>query len=231
MVKYDRLLDDIGSRTGLGAGEARAAAEVTVTALAHVLDESQRAVLLAELPAELAKDTSGETAQDPSEPADFVQRLALLGRRPPEEARYRAQAVLSSIAGQDPELVEQLDLPEDVRALTRPLDAGGGVTGPTGHQPRLTDEELRQELERLPQWSGDTDGISRVLELPPENLDAVLDRLDGLRRRSGRGPDIDRKGGTAVLTLRTKAVGGVTRLDVDLAHRVDEEIQRAGAGI
>ncbi|RKT87181.1 Pterin-4a-carbinolamine dehydratase [Saccharopolyspora antimicrobica] len=227
MVKYDQLLDDIGSTAGLGTGEARAAAEVTVTALAGVLDESQRAVLLAELPAELAKDSpSGDV-----EPANFVQRLAQLGRRTPEEARYRAQAVLASIAGQDPNLIEQLDLPEDVRALTQPLDAGGGVTGPTGHQPRLTDEELRQELERLPQWSGDNDGISRVLELPPENLDGVLDRLDALRRRTGRGPDIDRKGGTAVLTARTKAVGGVTQLDVDLAHRVDDEIQQAGAGI
>ncbi|WP_263248234.1 DUF2267 domain-containing protein [Saccharopolyspora rosea] len=231
MVEYRRLLDDVCAMTGLGAGEARAAAETTVTALARALDDEAREILLDAMPGELTDDFTIAGVERPAEATDFVQRVALLGRRPPAEARMRAQAVLAAIRRQDPDLIDRLDLPDDMRALTAPPDVGGGVVGPTGHQPELTADEVRRELERLPDWTGDRSGLSRTVQLPPDSLDRVLGRLDLLRRDLGRGPAVEREGDTAVLTVRTRATGGVTRLDVDLAHRIDEAIEEAGAGM
>jgi hypothetical protein len=71
-----------------------------------------------------------------------------------------------------------------------------------------------------------------VVALPPDNLDRVLARLDRLRQDNGRGPSIGRPGGTAaVLTVRTSQADGVTALDVDLAHQIDDAIDEVGAGM
>ncbi|GDY28448.1 DUF2267 domain-containing protein [Gandjariella thermophila] len=231
MVEYQRLLATVSRMTGLGTGEARAAAEATITTLAHSLDDDTRKVLLDAVPTELRDDFPIEGVHRPGEQTDFVRRVALLERRPPEQARYRAQAVLTALVEQEPELLDRLHVPDDLRDLVRDAGAGGGITGPTGHTARLTDDEVRRELSRLPDWSGDSGGLSRTLALPPENLDRVLNRLDALRRARGRGPEVRRDGDTAVLTVRTRAVGGVTGLDVDLAHQVDDAIQEAGAGM
>jgi pterin-4a-carbinolamine dehydratase len=48
----------------------------------------------------------------------------------------------------------------------------------------------------------------------------------------GRAPHIGRLGpDTARLVVRTTSVDAVTRLDADLAHRVDAAIFEAGAGM
>jgi hypothetical protein len=65
---------------------------------------------------------------------------------------YQAQAIPTALAEQDPELVERLGLPAELRDLVREPGAGGGVTGPTGHLATLTAEEIHGELSRLPEW-------------------------------------------------------------------------------
>jgi hypothetical protein len=85
---------------------------------------------------------------------------------------------------------------------------------------------------RHQRWSGDSQGLYRVVALPPDNLDRVLDRLDRMSRESGRGPSIGRPGDTAaVLTVRTSQANGVTALDVDLARQIDDAIDEVGAGM
>ena len=60
----------------------------------------------------------------------------------------------------------------------------------------------------------------------------MLDRLDQLREETGRGPQIGRPDpDSAVLTVRTRQADGVTALDVDLAHRIDDAIEEVGAGM
>jgi uncharacterized protein (DUF2267 family) len=117
--------------TGLGAGEARAAAEATITALARALDDDARKVLLDAVPTELRADFPMQRVHRPAEQTDFVRRVALLERRPPRQARNRARAVLTALVQQEPDLLDRLHLPADLRDLVRGVDDGTGR-----HRPR-----------------------------------------------------------------------------------------------
>lgn len=191
-VKYSELLGDVARMTGTDAGIARAAAEATMTALARALPEPDRARLLRVLPAELTNDFPVTGGPRDWSAREFVREVSLLGRRPPEQARLRAQAVLSALADQEPDLVAGLHLPDEVRALFDPPGAGGGVYGPTGHAAPLTAGEVAAALETLPDWTGDTRGLRRTIVLPPDNLERVLARVRLLRENLGRGPYVRR---------------------------------------
>lgn len=231
-VKYEDLLAAVSGMTGTGSGVARAAAEATIAALARMLPTEERDRLLATLPAELTDDFPMGGGPRDWDQRDFVREVSLLGRRTPEQARLRAQAVLSALAEQEPRLMAGLTLPDDVRALVTPPEAGGGISGPTGHEAPLTAAEVTAALRRLPAWTGDTRALRRTIELPPENLDRVLERLRRLRENGGRGPKVRRgDGGTAELTVSTASIGAVTVRDVELAARIDDLIDAAGAGM
>lgn len=231
MVRYQQLLDAVCRMLAVDAGIARAAAEATLTALARRLEPADRERLLDALPTELRDDFPISGPARDWEPTGFVEEVAALGRRPAEQARVRAQAVLAALAEQDPDLVAGLPVPSQARELFTPPYAGGGITGPHGGTPPLTADELAAALQVLPYWSGDTRALTRTVELPADNLDRVLDRVAALRRELGRVPTVHRRDGAADLVVRTEAAGAVTALDVDLAARVDEVIDEAAAGI
>jgi pterin-4a-carbinolamine dehydratase len=231
VIKYRDLITDVGRRAGVDFDQARSAAEATVLALAQALDEAGRERLLAAVPNELHNGSSGTVARR-RDLAGFLEEVARISRRTPEQARYQAQATLSALVERDRELVESLDLPTDLRDLLEPPPAGGGVVSPTGQTAALTADELRAALADLPYWSGDGRSLTRSIELPPENLDRVLGRLAALRPETGRGPRIGRESpGTAVIVVRTSRVNAVTALDIDLARQVDDAIDEAGAGM
>jgi uncharacterized protein (DUF2267 family)/pterin-4a-carbinolamine dehydratase len=230
-IKYREFLESVSQMAGLDYGMARAAAEATLTSLARALSAADQARLLEALPAEFKNDfpmTGGPRDWDQK---DFVREVSLLGRRPKDQARLRAQAVLAALAEHEPELVSELRLPGELRALFAPPAAGGGIYGPTGHAAPLTAEEVRAALRNLPEWSGDTHALRRTIAMPPENLDRVLERIQVLRERVGRGPAINRGTDTAELVVRTAAIGAVTALDIDLAALIDETITAAGSGM
>lgn len=230
-VRYKELLTSVSKMTGLDSGSARAAAEATVTALARALPEEDKRRLLAELPPQLYNDFPLATEKRDWDQAEFVRVVSLLGRRTPEQARLRAQAVLTAIAEQDRELLDGLPLPEAVREMITPPGAGG-AEGASGPPPPLTDEEVAAALERLPDWSGDRHALRRTVALPPENLDRVLQRIRTVLGAPGRHrPKILRHGDTAEFVLRTASAGAVTSLDVATAGEVDEIISAAGAGM
>lgn len=230
-VEYRELLHAISDTTNVDSQTARAMAEATLSALARRLGHVDRSRLLRALPTELRDDFPVFDEPRHWDEASFVKEISALSRQPVERVRFNAQAVLAALAEQEPDLVAGLTLPEQVRELFTPLRPGGRVSGARGHQAPLTDDEVAEALRRLPYWSGDTRRLVRVVELPEENLDAVLDFIEGMRRRVGRGPDVHRDNGTAELIVRTSAVDAVTALDVDLAHQIDDAINAAGAGI
>lgn len=232
-VRYERLLHAVARMTGTDTGVARAAAEATLTALARSLPSADRARLLDALPPELTDDFPMGDGARYSTQREFVRAVSLLGRRPPEQARLRAQAVLAALAEQEPELVAELRVPDDLRPLFEVPAVGGGTYGPAGHAAPLTAAEVSHALDRLPEWTGDTRALRRTITMPPENLDRVLARIDLLRRNLGRGPDVRRarSGDSADLIVSTASVDAVTALDVDLAARIDEVIDDAGAGM
>jgi hypothetical protein len=208
-----------------------------------VLTEVDRERLLTAIPAELrdGQPATGPWYRQPAEAprygadlATFLEEVAWISGYPANQARYQAQATLNALAEQDPALIGSLDLPPELHGLLDPLPAGGGVVEPvTGHTPPLNGDELREALTGLRYWSVEDGVLCRTLVLPRANLDRVLDRLDLLRQETGRGPRIGRQDDTtAVITVRTgNRPVGVTSLDVSLAHRVDDAIGEAGAGI
>ncbi|MBF9132003.1 DUF2267 domain-containing protein [Plantactinospora sp. S1510] len=232
VIAYRDLVSDVGRRAGVDFEQARAAAGATVTALAGALDEADRQRLLDAVPGQLCDERSMASGDRRPDLAGFLDEVARLSHRSPEQARYQAQATLSALAEQDHRLVESLDLPEYLRDLLGPPPTGGGLVDPAGAVAALTDEELRDALSTLPYWSGDRRRLTRTIELPAENLDRVLGRLARLRPDTGRGPMVGRETPeTAVLTVRTRSLDAVTALDVALAHQIDDAIDEVGGGM
>lgn len=231
-IRYRDLVSAVGLRTGLDFDSARVAAEATVTALARALDDANRERLLRAVPTELHDDFALVVPEPPRDLSSFLREVSRMADRPPEQARYQAQAVLVALAEQNAPLLEELDLPPAVRELTAPPPVGGGLVGPAGHSAPLTDDELREALHDLPHWSLTEYGLCRTITLPRENLERVLKQLGTLKRNLGRGPHVGREDDqSAALVVRTDQARAVTALDVELAHRVDEAIEEAGAGM
>jgi 4a-hydroxytetrahydrobiopterin dehydratase len=87
---------------------------------------------------------------------------------------------------------------------------------------RLTDDELRDALPRLPQWSGDGDGLRRTVELPSfRDAVAAIVSIADVAEEMDHHPDVDLRWRTLHLTLVTHSAGGVTDLDLQLARRID----------
>lgn len=230
MVQHRDLVTTVADHIGVTVEEARRAAEATIATLVRSVDEPQRRQVLDVVPALLAGEV--DAAPGPAwDGDDFVAEVSWLTGTAPEEARARAQAVLYILSRAEPDLVGELDLPGDIRDLISDPAPGGGITGPHGGTAPLTDDELAAALANLPYWTGGHRAIRRTIQLPEDNLRRVLDRIERLRDEVGRVPDIDRDGETATLSVYTRSVGAVTRLDVDLAHRVDDAVVEAGGGM
>jgi pterin-4a-carbinolamine dehydratase len=229
-VRYQDLVAGVSSRIAVTADEARAAAEATISALARVLDVSERRRLLDAVPS-LTRRSVGEAPGPAPDAEAFVREVAWLTGAPPEQARYQVQAVLAALAEHEPDVVDSLDLPDGLRSLFTDPAPGGGITGPTGGSAPLTDVEVAAALAHLPAWTGDRRALRRTLVLPRPNLDRVLARFELLKRNTGRSPDVRVEADAAVLTVRTDSVDAVTALDLELARRVDDLIVEAGAGM
>ncbi|MFI7281999.1 DUF2267 domain-containing protein [Micromonospora chersina] len=231
-MAYRDLVDDVSRRAGVDFSTAKVAAEATVLALAWALDEAERERLLEAVPVKLHDVVPVDGIERRQDLPGFLAEVGRRSRLTPEQARYQAKATLAALADADGDLVESLRVPDGLRDLLAPPVAGGGLVGATSATAPLDEQELRDALARLPYWSSDRQSLVRTIELPAGNLDRVLDRLDQLRAETGRGPQIGRPDqDSAVLTVRTQQVDGVTAVDVDLARRVDDAIDEAGAGM
>jgi pterin-4a-carbinolamine dehydratase len=231
-LRYRELVTSAAEQAGVDFGTAREAGRATVSVLARMCDEEDRRRLLEVVPAELTEGQDVSTPIPRRDAIGFVQEVSRLLDWPAEQSRVRVQAVLAAIAAQDGDVLGALRLPEELAELTRAPRPGGGLVAPDGHTAGLDDEEVRAALRRLPDWTGDSQAITRTLVLPSDQLERVLIRLDRLKQELGRGPRISRTDEqTARFVVRTTNAGAVTALDIDLAHRVDEAIARSNAGL
>jgi 4a-hydroxytetrahydrobiopterin dehydratase len=87
----------------------------------------------------------------------------------------------------------------------------------------LDAEAVRSELEQLDGWSGHPAVIARTVELGsfPDAI-AVVDRVAAVAEELDHHPDIDIRWRTVTFRCATHSVGGVTRRDILLAHRIDK---------
>ncbi|MEH1057488.1 DUF2267 domain-containing protein [Micromonospora sp. CPCC 206171] len=229
---YRELVDEVSRRAGVDFRTAKVGAEATVLALAWALDQAERERLLEAVPVKLHDVVPVDGIERHQDLPGFLAEVGRISGRTPEQARYQAEATLSALADHDGDLIESLDVPDGLRDLLTPPEPGGGLVGARSAAAPLTEAELRDALADLPYWSSDRQSLVRTIELPPGNLDRVLDRLDQLRVDTGRGPQIGRPDSdSAVLTVRSRNADAVTAADVDLAHQVDDAIEEVGAGI
>lgn len=85
----------------------------------------------------------------------------------------------------------------------------------------LNSTEIVDQLSTLPGWAGSTEGISRSYSFPdfPTAITGV-DRVAVEAEEMNHHPDIDIRWRTVTFTLSTHSAGGVTQLDIELAHRI-----------
>ena len=94
----------------------------------------------------------------------------------------------------------------------------------------LNDEEIGRQLRELPDWRRDGNAIRATFEAPdfPTGIrlvDEVALEAEGMDHH----PDIDIRWRTVRFTCATHSEGGLTQLDVELAHRISEAAARLGA--
>ena len=93
----------------------------------------------------------------------------------------------------------------------------------------LDDEEIGRQLAALPGWVRDGASLTRAYELPDfttaiRGVDEIALHAEAMDHH----PDIDIRWRTLRLTLSTHSAGGVTQLDIELAHQIHEVLTRLG---
>ncbi len=94
----------------------------------------------------------------------------------------------------------------------------------------LADDEITTQLADLDGWS--RDGVSLVAAYTALDFPAAIALVDEAADEAEQmqhHPDIDIRWTTTRWTLSTHSAGGVTQLDVELAHRIAAAARRSGA--
>jgi 4a-hydroxytetrahydrobiopterin dehydratase len=96
----------------------------------------------------------------------------------------------------------------------------------------LTDSEVSQQLEGLPNWrrvESDEPAITATYELT--DFVAALDFVNRVGHEAelmNHHPDIDIRWNKVTLALSTHSEGGLTQNDIELAHRINEVVGEEG---
>jgi len=87
----------------------------------------------------------------------------------------------------------------------------------------LENEEVERQLVDLPGWVGDTASLTRTVEAPdfPSAI-RVVDEVADTAEQMDHHPDIDIRWRSVTFTVSTHSAGGVTQLDIELAHRISD---------
>jgi 4a-hydroxytetrahydrobiopterin dehydratase len=94
----------------------------------------------------------------------------------------------------------------------------------------LEGQELEAHLGDLPGWAGDPAGISRTVQAPDFLTGVrIVDEVAQIAQDMDHHPDIDIRWRTLRFGLSTHSAGGVTQLDVELAHRISSVALAHGA--
>ena len=93
----------------------------------------------------------------------------------------------------------------------------------------LTDDEILRQLAELPGWERSGDALVATIEAPsfPAAITIVTEAADAAEEMNHH-PDIDIRWRTTHWLLTTHDAGGVTQLDIELAHRINAAARAAG---
>ena len=86
----------------------------------------------------------------------------------------------------------------------------------------LTRAEIDAQLEQLPGWAVQEDALRRSIEFDSfMQAIAAVGRIADAAESMDHHPDIDIRWRTVNLGLRTHSAGGITQLDIELAHDIN----------
>ena len=91
----------------------------------------------------------------------------------------------------------------------------------------LTDDQITEALEHLPEWSRDGNKITRVVDFPgfPQAIQAVT-RIAEIAENEDHHPDMDIRFKTVTFYLTTHFKGGLTGNDTSLAQEIDGVVEQ-----
>ena len=94
----------------------------------------------------------------------------------------------------------------------------------------LTDDEVTRQLADLPGWRREGDALVATVRAPdfPAAIRVVSAVADDAERMNHH-PDIDIRWRTTRWLLTTHDAGGLTQLDVELAHLISQAARAEGA--
>jgi 4a-hydroxytetrahydrobiopterin dehydratase len=94
----------------------------------------------------------------------------------------------------------------------------------------LDDEEIERQLRDLPGWARDGNEIRASYEAP-SFLDGIrlVREVASAAETMNHHPDIDIRWRTVTFALSTHSEGGLTQLDIELAHQISQEAGLVGA--
>jgi 4a-hydroxytetrahydrobiopterin dehydratase len=85
----------------------------------------------------------------------------------------------------------------------------------------LTDEEISRQLAELPDWSRAARAITAGFKLPSFRAAlALVQEVGDIAEEMDHHPDIDVRYDQVTLSVFTHSAGGLTQLDIELAHRI-----------
>lgn len=89
-------------------------------------------------------------------------------------------------------------------------------------QTLLSDTEIAEALTELPEWSRSGDNLIRTVEADtfPAGIELVR-RVAEVAEEANHHPDIAIRWRTVTFSLSTHSAGGLTALDVALAHEIN----------
>ena len=94
----------------------------------------------------------------------------------------------------------------------------------------LTDEEIERQLGDLPGWKRDSESLVASYDAPdfPTALKLIAEAGDQAEQMNHH-PDVDLRWKVTHWRLSTHSAGGLTQLDIELAHRISQTAARLNA--
>lgn len=94
----------------------------------------------------------------------------------------------------------------------------------------LTDEEITRQVSDLPGWRRDGESLVASYDSPdfPTAVQLIVAAGDEAEEM-GHHPDVDLRWKVTHWRLSTHSAGGLTQLDIELAHRIAQAASRLGA--
>jgi 4a-hydroxytetrahydrobiopterin dehydratase len=94
----------------------------------------------------------------------------------------------------------------------------------------LADEEITRQLGDLPGWRRDGESLAAAYDAPdfPTAVQLIVEAGDEAEQMQHH-PDVDLRWKVTRWRLSTHSAGGLTQLDIELAHRISQAAARLGA--